>query len=165
MKAHFEMLARYNAWANGRLYAACAELSDADRRRDLGAFFRSLHGTLNHLLVADVIWTARFRGAPNPPWRLDHEAHAVFDELRAAREAMDDDIERVCTEFTPEAVTSHFTYRNMAGTEFTQPLAHTLTHFFNHQTHHRGQCHAMLTRLTGAAPEFDLIYFLREETA
>jgi uncharacterized damage-inducible protein DinB len=165
MKAHFEMMARYNAWANRRLYAACAALTDEERRRDLGAFFRSLHGTLNHLLVADVIWTARFRGAPNPPWSLDHEAHADFDDLRAAREAMDKDIERICEKFTAEAVSSHFTYRNMAGTEFVQPLSQTLTHFFNHQTHHRGQCHAMLTRLAGAAPEFDLIYFLREETA
>lgn len=165
MKAHFEMLARYNAWANRKLYAACSELSEEERRRDLGAFFRSLHGTLNHMLVADVIWTARFRGAPNPPWTLDHEAHAVFDELRAARESMDEDIERLCAEFTHEAMASDFTYRNTSGKEFTQPLTEALTHFFNHQTHHRGQCHAMLTRLTGAAPEFDLIYFLREETA
>ncbi|MEM1298124.1 MAG: DinB family protein, partial [Pseudomonadota bacterium] len=71
MKAHFEMLAGYNAWANGRLYDAAFALSEDDYRRDLGAFFGSLHGTLNHLFVADVIWLARFRGQPNPPWKLD----------------------------------------------------------------------------------------------
>ena len=92
MKAHFAGFARYNAWANRRLYEAAAGLSDAQLRADEGAFFGSLHATLNHLLVTDVIWMARIRGLQGPPWRLDHIAHEDFADLRAAREALDADI-------------------------------------------------------------------------
>ncbi|MEM9139580.1 MAG: DinB family protein, partial [Pseudomonadota bacterium] len=87
MKAHFEMMAAYNAWANGRLYQAVEKLDDDDYRRDLGAFFRSLHGTLNHLYVADIIWMARFRGQPIPAWDLDYEPHHRLDDLKARRSA------------------------------------------------------------------------------
>ena len=88
MKAHFLMFAHYNAWANRRLYAAAGALADADRRRDAGAFFGSLHATLNHLLVTDVIWLARLRSIQGPPWGLDHIAHDDFADLTAAREAL-----------------------------------------------------------------------------
>ena len=89
MKAHFDMLARYNAWANRRLYDAAAKLSDADYRADRGAFFKSVHGTLNHLLVGDRIWMRRFTGQGEAPTRLDAILHEDFGELRAAREAED----------------------------------------------------------------------------
>ncbi len=144
--AHFRMWARHNAWANARLYAACAALTDAERRRNLGAAFGGIARTLNHVLVADVIWTARIRGAPDPPWAPDHVAHDDFDDLRAARAAMDEDIARLCAAPLPAAA---------AG----RPTAEVLAHMFNHQTHHRGQCHAMLTRLRGEAPALDLIVF------
>ena len=166
MKAHFAMFARYNAWANRRLYDAAAALPDADLRRDLGAAFGSLHGTLNHLLVTDVIWLARFRGVRPPPWPLDHVAHEPFEDLRAARAALDDDVIRFVAETPGPAFAAEFTYRTVTGNrEVTQPLGPAVAHLFNHQTHHRGQAHALLTRLTGEAPPLDLIFFQREEAA
>lgn len=163
MKAHFEMMASYNAWANARLFDAASALSEEDFRRDLGAFFKSLHGTLNHVYVADVIWLARFRGQPNPPWTLDHIAHDDRRELRARREALDRDIIGFAGALTDRDFRHDFTYRTLVRPEtITQPLSPALTHFFNHQTHHRGQCHAMLTQLSGQAPELDLIYYHRE---
>ncbi len=89
MKAHFDMLARYNAWANRRLYDAAAALSDAEYRADRGAFFKSMHGTLNHLLVGDRIWMRRFTGHGEAPTTLDAILHEDFAALRAAREAED----------------------------------------------------------------------------
>ncbi|MFO7854485.1 MAG: DinB family protein [Paracoccaceae bacterium] len=94
MKAHFAMSARCDAWANGRLHAAAAALPEAHLRADLGAFFGSVQATLNRLLVSDVIRLARPRGRTPPAWPLDHVAHDDFAELRAAREALDDEVVR-----------------------------------------------------------------------
>ena len=91
--AHFQMLGRYNRLANERLYAACAELDDAARRKDRGAFFRSIHGTLNHIMVGDRIWMARFEGGTASSTGLDAILHDDFDELRAARTVEDARIE------------------------------------------------------------------------
>ncbi len=163
MKAHFEMMAAYNGWANRRLYAASAEVPDTDRRSDQGAFFGGLHQTLNHILVADVIWMARFRGQTPPKWKLDHVPHDDFADLRAAREAMDADIAAYAAGLTQEDIAGEITFTTIVDpATVTQALSPALTHFFNHQTHHRGQCHALLTRLTGDAPPLDLIYYLRE---
>jgi uncharacterized damage-inducible protein DinB len=163
MKAHFEMMASYNAWANARLYDAVSSLPDEDYRKDLGAFFKSLHGTLNHIYVADVIWLARFRGQPNPPWTLDHIAHDDRRELRVRRDALDRDIIGYTGALTDRDFKQDFSYRTMIKPKLvSQPLSPALTHFFNHQTHHRGQCHTLLTQLTSQAPVLDLIYFQRE---
>jgi len=163
MKAHFEMMAGYNAWANGRVYAAAAALSDDDYRRDRGAFFGSLHGTLNHLYVTDVIWLSRLRGQPNPPWALDHIAHAAFSDLHARRKRLDSDILCYVLGLDADALDGEISYRRTAVPEpVTQPLTQTLAHLFNHQTHHRGQCHAMLTQLAGDAPSLDLLVYQRE---
>jgi len=162
MKAHFEMMAAYNDWANRRLYDAAAQLSDQDYRADCGAFFESIHGTLNHLFVADVIWMSRFRGDPNPPWALDHIAHDAFDGLKARRIALDHDIMGFVGSLTDPRLAAEISYRTVTGPkQVTQTMSSALAHFFNHQTHHRGQCHAMLTRLSGTAPALDLLYYQR----
>jgi len=163
MKAHFEMMAAYNAWANERLYAAAAELADADLRRDLGAAFGSVLGTLNHLFVADVIWMSRFRGQPNPPWALDHIAHERLPDLRARRRALDRDIQGFVASLAEADLAGDVRYTTISNpARVTQRLDHALAHVFNHQTHHRGQCHALLTRLTGRAPALDLLFYQRE---
>ncbi len=163
MKAHFEMMAAYNDWANRRLYDAAAALSDTQYRSDCGAFFGSVHGTFNHLFVADVIWLARFRGDPNPPWALDSIAHDQFDSLRARRIALDHDIMGFVGSLTDARIDAEISYRTVSGAKnVIQQLAPALSHFFNHQTHHRGQCHAMLTRLSGSAPALDLLFYQRE---
>lgn len=163
MKAHFEMMADYNAWANRRLYDAALELSDEEFHRDCGAFFRSMYGTVNHLFVADVIWMSRFRGDPNPPWGLDHIAQTRLSDLHARRKSLDSDIIGFVGSLSDKRLAGEITYRTVTGPkQVTQTLSAALAHFFNHQTHHRGQCHALLTRLAGEAPPFDLLYFQRE---
>ena len=163
MKAHFALLAGYNAWANERIYAAARTLSDADYRADRGAFFKSVHGTLNHLLVADRIWMRRFTGAGEAPSRLDAILFEDFEPLRAARQAEDERIVGYIEGLSEDALAGLLRYRTITNpADYEQPLATTLIHFFNHQTHHRGQVHGLLTGLTGDAPSLDLILFQRE---
>lgn len=162
MKAHFQMFARYNAWANGRLYAASAELTEADYRKDLGAYFKSVEGTLNHLMIGDLLWIARFRGQEMPKRPLTDIVHDNLSDLTAARKVLDDDIVRMIEDMASERFSQNFTYRTMTlPGEQSQPLNEALSHFFNHQTHHRGQVHALLTRLGQKAPPLDLLYYQR----
>lgn len=163
MKPLFTMLANYNQWANRRLFDAVAPLADAQYRADEGAFFGSLHGTLNHLLVADRIWLNRFSGRGTAPTRLDAIIAETFADLRREREATDADYIDYVAGLTEGDLASVFTYTPVTNpTPVSQPLAPALLHAFNHQTHHRGQAHTLLTRLTGDAPSLDLIYYQRE---
>jgi len=156
------LMAGHNRWMNQRLYALCAELPDADRRADRGAFFKSVHGTLNHLLVTDRIWMHRFTGQGDAPNRLDAILFETFDELRAAREAEDRRILGFVEGLDDRRIEGTIKYRRVSSPEeFEQALAPALAHWFNHQTHHRGQVHALLTGLLGQAPELDLLYFQR----
>ena len=157
------MMAGYNAWANERVYDAAASLIDSDYRADRGAFFKSVHGTLNHLLVTDRIWMRRFTGTGDAPTRLDAILFDDLSDLRAARRAEDQRIESYVAELDETRLNGLLRYRTISNpTDFEQPLASTLIHFFNHQTHHRGQVHALLTGLTGTAPSLDLIVFQRQ---
>ena len=163
MKDQFAMLASYNSWVNRRLYDAVAVLPDADYRADLGAFFGSLHGTLNHLLLGDRIWLQRFTGIGEVPAALDDILYDDFAALRASRFAEDARIERYVADLTPDALAGTLRYRTTRQpAQIEQYLAPLLLHFFNHQTHHRGQAHGLLTRLTGEAPSFDLLVFQRQ---
>lgn len=162
MIAHFRMFAGYNAWANARLFAAVAELSDADYRADRGVFFKSVHGTLNHLLVTDRIWLKRCSDLGDAPDRLDAILFEAFADLKAAREQEDRNILSYIAGLDAAALAGTIRYRRASTPEmFEQDLAPVLAHWFNHQTHHRGQAHAMLTGLTGVAPELDLLFYQR----
>jgi uncharacterized damage-inducible protein DinB len=162
LKEHFHTFARYNAWANARLFDAAGALPDADYRADRGAFFKSVHGTLNHLLATDRIWMQRFTAQGDAPTRLDAILFEQFAALREAREAEDARIVRYITGLDDAALEGSITYRRVSTPEaFTQALAPGLAHWFNHQTHHRGQVHALLTGLAGHAPELDLLFFQR----
>ena len=165
MNQHFKMFAHYNAWANRRLFEAAAVLPAADYRADRGAFFGSVHGTLNHILVADRIWMKRFTGEGETYRRLDLILFDDLGELRSARDAEDRRIIAYLDSLDDAALGGTLSYRTIVNpTEIVQPLAPTLAHFFNHQTHHRGQVHALLTGMAGrdAAPSLDLIYSQRE---
>jgi uncharacterized damage-inducible protein DinB len=163
MKSRYQMFAGYNAWANARIYDAAAQLSDADYRADRGAFFKSMHGTLNHVLVGDRIWMSRFTGSGDAPRRLDVILHEDLPSLRAARAAEDTRITAWIDGLSDEALAGVFRYRTIVQPRTCeQLLAPALDHFFNHQTHHRGQAHGLLTALTGDAPSLDLILFQRE---
>ena len=162
-KEHFQTFARYNRWANSRVYDLAAALSDEEYRRDRAAFFKSLHGTLNHILVADRIWMGRITGEGGAQPPLDTILHEDLAGLRTAREAEDARILRHIDGLEESAFHDTVTYRNSTGKAFTDPLATILSHFFNHQTHHRGQAHAILTGLGKQVPPLDLIFFLRTQ--
>ncbi|MBI1207688.1 MAG: DUF664 domain-containing protein [Azospirillum sp.] len=163
MIRHFETFAAYNRWANRRVFRAVAELPDAQARRDQGAFFGSLIGTLNHILVADRLWLARFTGAPAPGYALDTILHPDLVELTAARDDEDARIIAFVATQDDQTLARPFSYRTTKGDVFTQELAPVLAHFFNHQTHHRGQAHTLLSQSGREPPELDLVYFQREQ--
>ncbi len=166
MKRHFRMFAGYNAWANRRLYDAAARLPDNEYRADRGAFFRSVHGTLNHLLATDRIWMSRFTGTGVAPDRLDVILHERLEDLRAARDVEDRRILAWVESLDEARLAGVIRYRRVSTPdEIVQELAPALAHWFNHQTHHRGQAHAILTGLDHAAPELDLLYYQREVAA
>lgn len=150
--------ARYNHWMNEKLYALAAELSDEERKRDLGAFFQSLHGTLHHVLVADRIWLSRFEGTT-----LTQDASLAndFDKLRAARNIEDERIVKFADALTEARMGADFSYKNLRGDPFTHPLWFAVDHAFNHQTHHRGQATTLLMQLGKDPGVTDLIAFLR----
>lgn len=164
MKQHFAMFAAYNRWANKRIYQAAAAVTDEEFRSDAGVFFKSLMGTLNHILVADRIWMKRFTGEGDAPTTLDAIVHQELDRLRIAREAEDARIIGWIASLTPQSFSGRFTY--MTATDMrtiSQRLAPALAHFFNHQTHHRGQAHAVLTALGQPSQVLDLVAFQRTE--
>ncbi|WP_371345651.1 DinB family protein [Ancylobacter sp. IITR112] len=156
--------AAYNEWANARLYAAAGRLSEAQYRADGGAFFGSVHGTLNHLLVADRLWLRRLTGNGPEPAALDAILFETLDELAQARIAEDARLTAYIAGLDAATLAADHSYANVAGTRFTQTLATILDHVFNHQTHHRGQVHCLVSGLLGkdAAPSLDLIAFQRE---
>ena len=161
--AHYRMFGHYNAWANSRLYDATARLSAEQYRADRGAFFKSVRGTLNHLLVTGRIWMQRFTGEGDAPNRLDAILFESFDDLRTARAAEDRRIVDFVDGLDDGRIAGTIKYRRVSTPEeFEQQLAPALAHWFNHQTHHRGHVHALLTGLVGEAPELDLLIFQRQ---
>jgi uncharacterized damage-inducible protein DinB len=156
-------LARYNSLANGRLYDACATLSDADRKQVRPAFFKSIHGTLNHIMVGDRIWLARFEGGAAPSTGLDATLYDSFDDLRAARVAEDKRIEAFFATVGDDFLGGSIRYRNNEGRMFDDPVSMLAVHFFNHQTHHRGQIHDMLTQTDVPPPVLDLHRVLKPD--
>lgn len=163
--------ARYNAWMNGKLYGLVETLGDDERKRDRGAFFKSIHGTLNHLLVADRVWLARFKGVPAasgfmaPGIRaLDQELFADFERLRSERQLTDDELSIWVSELTAERLASPLSYLR-AGLKVDVPLWWAVAHVFNHQTHHRGQVTTLLSQQGYDPGVTDLFAMLREEAA
>lgn len=153
-------MAAYNRWQNENLYDAADALSDADRTQDRGAFFGSIHGTLNHILWADEVWMGRFSGRPHPvtPIARSRDRYAGWDELRAARADLDADIVAWAESLDP-AWLARSPVRASGARKTTSPRDHAflVVHMFNHQTHHRGQVHAMLTAAGARPGDTDLL--------
>jgi uncharacterized damage-inducible protein DinB len=154
--AHFQMMARYNRLANERLYDCCARLSDAERKKNRQAFFKSIHGTLNHIMVGDRNWMTRFEGGVASPAHLDAILYDDFEELRAARLREDERIERFTAGLSDEFLDGEIAYVSNEGNSYRNPIRMLLAHLFNHETHHRGQVHAMLSQAGIATPVLDL---------
>ena len=162
-QAYFRMFARYNRCANARLYGAAGRLPAEEYLKQRPAFFKSIHGTLNHLLVADRIWFGRILDGQAPPLKLDQMLYGDFIALEVARRAEDQRIVHAIEGMRPDRFTQPLDYRNTRGERFVQPLREVLAHVFNHQTHHRGQVHDQLSQTAVPPPELDLIFFLRED--
>lgn len=164
---HFLRLARYNVWAtDGLLDRHVAKLSDDEYRRDVGLFFKSVHGTLNHLWVAERgLWFERFAFGQSPKRKLNDEVHADRATLQAAlKQAVREWIPAI--ESWDEArFDGTLAYTSTDGVARNAPFAPTLTHVFNHNTHHRGQISAALTMLGHEAPEIDLLFMVLAEAA
>lgn len=146
--AYVRTMAAYNATMNQRVYAAAARLSDADRRLDRGAFWHSIHETLSHLIWADRSWMARFAGwaAPPAPLAKGADLFVHFDDMSAARADDDAKISAWASTLGEEWLAADQTWMSgAAGRKVTMPRPLLVAHMFNHQTHHRGQVHAMLT--------------------
>ena len=153
--AYVQTMARYNRWQNNSLYAAAEAIGDAERRRDRGAFFGSIHATLNHLLWADMIWMSRWSDVPAPAVGGKDSVRLCEDwaDLVRERSGLDSVILDWAANLAPDALAGDLAwFSGMLQRAFTKPRWLLVTHFFNHQTHHRGQVHALLTA-AGAKPE------------
>jgi uncharacterized damage-inducible protein DinB len=142
-----QMFAEYNQWMNEKLYAAAAQLSDEQRKRDLGAFFKSIHATLEHLLGGDRRWLQRFRGEPVTVPFPGGVGYPDFEALRAERALCDQEILAWAAALTSDWLEKPYTWTTGAGVAFTHPGFALVSHVFNHQTHHRGQITTLLTQL------------------
>ncbi len=158
---HFRTMAAYNRWANGRLYGACRTLGDAERKRDRRAFFGSIHNTLNHILVGDRAWLTRIEGLDVGRIALDAVLFEDFEELEAARRVEDDRLDRILAGIDDDRMEGALRYTDASGEAHQTEMRLVWTHLFNHQTHHRGQAHAMLSQAGLDPPPLDLIYYLR----
>lgn len=154
---NYRLMAQYNGWMNGRILDCAALLTDAERKRDRGAFFKSIHGTLNHVLVGDNLWMGRFENQPFDWHGHAHELHADFDALRQARVAMDERIAAFAMRLTPAWIARPFDYAKLSGARVRVEAWAALTHFFNHQTHHRGQVTTLLMQAGVDPGETDIV--------
>jgi uncharacterized damage-inducible protein DinB len=144
---YYTVMANYNEWMNQKLYSLCADLPDTERKLNRGAFFKSIHGTLNHILIGDLIWLGRFTQQPFAG-KVSDELYSDFSELRAEREKLDRTIVTWAQNLTPDWLEQNLTYISGIDNK-TRTLPHWLlvTHMFNHQTHHRGQLTTLLSQM------------------
>lgn len=162
---HVRAMAAYNTEMNRRIYDAAATLTEARRREDGGAFFGSIHATLCHLLWGDSIWMSRFAGWERPSGGIAESTRLVekWDALRAARATMDARMRDWAATLTPADLEGELTWFSGAtGREMRRPRWLLITHMFNHQTHHRGQVHALLTRFGAKTQDTDLPWVISE---
>lgn len=159
-------MAAYNSEMNRRIYAAAETLDDAARRADGGAFFGSIHGTLNHLVWGDTIWMSRFDGWERPAVSIPGSPNLIaeWDALKAARTDIDGRLEAWAAGLTPADLAGELSWFSGATQrEMRRPRWLLITHMFNHQTHHRGQAHALLTRAGVKTEDTDLPWVVPAE--
>lgn len=142
-----QAMADYNQWMNRQLYELCSSLSDEERKTDRRAFFGSIHGTLNHLLLGDKIWLGRFTANLFDVQSLDYELHTDFVDLRRERQSTDEEIIQWTNGLTDQSLLEIFEFESFVNPQRRRcQFWVTVTHFFNHQTHHRGQLTTLLSQ-------------------
>ena len=158
-RTYVQRMARYNRWQNENLYGIADGLSAEERQRERGAFFGSIHKTLSHLLWGDRIWMSRSTGSPKPQGGIPESValYPNWENLKSERAAFDRAIVDWAATIEPDWLEAEQTYFSTAvGREVTKPRWILVTHMFNHQTHHRGQVHCMLTQAGGRPSDTDL---------
>jgi uncharacterized damage-inducible protein DinB len=160
---HFRHFALYNRWANQQLYRSAERCSLVELTNDRGAFFSSILGTLNHLLVTDRMWRKRLEGNSPSGVKLDEVLFADLPSLAEARRDEDRALIATVYVYSEEELGATMAYATSSGASQTQPLHEVLAHLFNHQTHHRGQAHDLLGQALGKdrTPVLDLLYYQR----
>lgn len=163
MRDHLRRMARYNRWANQRLFEACRMLDDAEYLAEDTMFFGSIHGTLNHILVGDRLWLARILEEPAPALKLNDRPFATLDALQKARLDEDRRMIDITASYAEGDLDKIVSYRMVTRPDDVSTPRHLCwLHLFNHQTHHRGQIHDRLIGTPVAPPPLDLIFYLRE---
>lgn len=159
MKAVFTVMAQANRWANQILFPELGKLSPAQWTQESDVNFRSIQGIANHLLLADRAWLQRFTGQGEAPASVDAVPYPHCVDLSTVRQAEDESIIAFAEALAPELLHWTLRYASMSGAACAEPYAVCLAHFYNHQTFHRGQLHALLGAQGIKAPNLDLIYF------
>jgi uncharacterized damage-inducible protein DinB len=162
---YFATLACHNAWANRRLYQACAALSEEEYLRERPSSFGSLHATLNRALVADRVWIARIEGRALPNLRLDQILYADLIGLKVARSAEDAHLRNLVAGISENMLGQRLIYRDAGGDRCSAPLRLVLGQLFNQQAEHRGAALSLLSQAGVAPPPLDLIRFVQEQGA
>lgn len=151
-------MSQYNQWMNNKLYQAASQLSEETLSEDKGAFFGSILGTLNHIMVGDIVWLKRFSTHPanhstldfiratEKPTSLNQILYSKFPELATERKKLDEAIANWCNQLTESDLEHHLAYKNMKGQPAVRRFGSLIFHFFNHQTHHRGQVTTLLSQ-------------------
>lgn len=175
MKQHFELLASYNQWMNSKIYDAASQLTATDLAKDRGAFFGSILGTLNHVVVGDTLWLKRFATHPSclttlrevsylpNPTSLNQIIFDDFSSLHKHRNWLDEQIVNWISELSDDDMDYVLSYRNTKGVPGSKRYSNLLLHFFNHQTHHRGQVSALLSQAGTDIGVTDLLMLVPEE--
>ena len=147
-KNYFQLMAQYNKCMDSKIYAVCLEIPDDLRKKDMGAFFKSIHSTLNHIYYGDLAWIERLRDNTFTPRQIGIDLHDDFKELKEAQEKMDSGIINWADSLTQEKLNQTFDYvSNVENFSRKLPVWVLATHMFNHQTHHRGQVTTLIKQL------------------
>jgi uncharacterized damage-inducible protein DinB len=165
LRSHFTTLARYNVWATCKLFEHVDALPEDQYRRDVGLFFKSVHGTLNHLLVGEQVWFPRFATGTSPKRALNEEVESDRHRLREGLLAAVPRWEPLVAGVPDARWDGMLDYVTTKGVPQSLPFAATLGHVFNHGTHHRGQITAAITALGHPCPEIDLVWMLQAQAA
>lgn len=172
LQENFVLMAQYNKWMNQNIYQICGDIDQDNLTKNLGAFFCSILGTLNHILVADIIWLKRFANHPenysslnyirniSSPLALNQILYDDFNKLEIERKAIDKLIIQFCLEFHEKDLDTFLDYHNTKGDFFQKKLGYLIQHFFNHQTHHRGQITTLLSQLKIEVGVTDLLVLI-----
>ena len=158
--ANFQLLANFNTWANTKIFSSCKELDDTEYKKDRGAFFSSIHGTLNHLLVVDRAYISRIEGKDSGLKSLDQILYENLFQLEEARIKEGKHLVDLVNSLSEKSIHKDITYKGFKTGNTTYTINLILITLFNHQTHHRGQVHNMLSQAGIKPPQIDILDFI-----